>query len=392
MNILFYTEKQIDVTLGGIERATYNTARGLTDNFCHRCYSAYSVPMRNAWPGDSPFVEEIWLDASETGVTRLLHFISNHDIDVVISQNSYQMVSLLAPHRERNSFKLVFAFHFEPGWEFKGLTARYYLEEATRQKSSYLAWAKVVAAPLLRLHNWVRWRSAYRSCYRKSDAVVLLSKTFFEGYHRFAGINDESKLFAVPNSLSFEVDSGERFRQDKQKIALIVSRLEEHQKRISDALLGWKYIKESPYSDGWRLLVVGDGSSRPDYERLVSNRNIRDVEFLGRQEPERFYRVSSIFLMTSVSEGWGLTLMEAQQYGVVPIAYESYPSIRDIITTGYNGVLVENGSPCQLADAVLSVMRKQDYRAALSDNCIVSCQRFSTKNVSEQWNRLLLGL
>lgn len=35
--------------------------------------------------------------------------------------------------------------------------------------------------------------------------------------------------------------------------------------------------------------------------------------------------------MTSQIESWGLVITEAQQFGVVPIAYDSYPTIHEII-------------------------------------------------------------
>lgn len=69
---------------------------------------------------------------------------------------------------------------------------------------------------------------------------------------------------------------------------------------------------------------MGDGSSKLEYETLVSNLNLKKVEFLGFQDPVPYYKNASIFLMTSSLEGFGMTLVEAQCYGVVPIVMDSF--------------------------------------------------------------------
>jgi glycosyltransferase involved in cell wall biosynthesis len=48
--------------------------------------------------------------------------------------------------------------------------------------------------------------------------------------------------------------------------------------------------------------------------------------------------------MTSAYEGWGLTLTEAQQMGVVPIAFDSFGAVYDIIENEYNGLIIPNST------------------------------------------------
>ena len=47
-------------------------------------------------------------------------------------------------------------------------------------------------------------------------------------------------------------------------------------------------------------------------------------------------------MMTSAFEGFPMTLVEAQQCGVVPVVMDSYLSLHDIVETGYNGIIVSN--------------------------------------------------
>ena len=62
-------------------------------------------------------------------------------------------------------------------------------------------------------------------------------------------------------------------------------------------------------------------------------------------------------MMTSRSEAWGLTLTEAQQMGVVPIAFDTYASLRDIITDGVDGEIIAEGDVDGYVRCVLNLMQ-----------------------------------
>ena len=93
--------------------------------------------------------------------------------------------------------------------------------------------------------------------------------------------------------------------------------------------------------------------------------------------------------MTSRVEGWGLTLTEAMQTGTVPVAFDAYASLRDIVADGETGVIVANGDVGALADAILGLIRSPDRRAALSARGIESAQRYRLDHVLDQWEAIL---
>lgn len=69
-------------------------------------------------------------------------------------------------------------------------------------------------------------------------------------------------------------------------------------------------------------------------DRLV----LKNVLFEGRQNPLSYYRRAAVFLMTSLFEGFGVTLTEAQQMGVVPMAMDSFEAVHDIINHRVSGI------------------------------------------------------
>ena len=63
----------------------------------------------------------------------------------------------------------------------------------------------------------------------------------------------------------------------------------------------------------------------------MAENDIKNIYFEGNKNPLPYYQKASVFLMTSALEGWGLTITEAQQFGVVPVAFDSYPSLHEVI-------------------------------------------------------------
>ena len=94
-------------------------------------------------------------------------------------------------------------------------------------------------------------------------------------------------------------------------------------------------------------------------------------------------------MMTSSSEGWGLTLTEAQQYGVVPIAFDSYASLHDIIQDGENGFIIPNNNISEYIEKLKLLIINQDIRKEMASKCIESSKRFSQKNIIQEWIKLL---
>ncbi len=109
-----------------------------------------------------------------------------------------------------------------------------------------------------------------------------------------------------------------------------------------------------------RLQVIGNG---PERERVrlrecakrygVENR----IEWLGYQdelEKRRILRQAKAILMTSVREGWGLVVSEANLAGTPAVAYD-VGGLRDSVLNGKTGYL-SPASPCALADQITRLL------------------------------------
>jgi 1,2-diacylglycerol 3-alpha-glucosyltransferase len=76
-------------------------------------------------------------------------------------------------------------------------------------------------------------------------------------------------------------------------------------------------------SDSAQLWVVGDGPLMSDYQRQVKQLGLTDnVRFFGAQaEPERLYQLADFFVMSSIYEPLGQTILEAMSSGLPVIAF-----------------------------------------------------------------------
>lgn len=92
--------------------------------------------------------------------------------------------------------------------------------------------------------------------------------------------------------------------------------------------------------------------------------------------------------MTSDNEGWGLTLTESLQSGVIPIAFHSFESISDIITNHKDGVIVDDGDIDGYVSALLDLMQDEGKRLLMAENAIAKSQNFAPSLVAEKWYNL----
>lgn len=119
---------------------------------------------------------------------------------------------------------------------------------------------------------------------------------------------------------------------------------------------------------------------------MVSKEKIDDVFFEGIQNDTKpYYKESSLFFMTSAFEGWGLTLTEAQQMGCVPIAFNSYSSLLDIIESQYNGVIIKDSDIATYIETTLSLMANRNELRRMAWNASESSKRFSKEKVAKMW-------
>ena len=153
----------------------------------------------------------------------------------------------------------------------------------------------------------------------------------------------------------------------------------------------WKlYQSTYPEAKEWSLRIIGNGNCASDYQYWVEKNNVPNIYFEGQVDDTiEFYLSAAVFMMTSDSEGWGLTLMEAQQMGCVPIAFNSYESIREIIQDGVNGFLVKEMNIEDFVEKLHILTINTDIRTSMAVNGLEVINRFSVNRMIGKWLDIL---
>lgn len=136
-----------------------------------------------------------------------------------------------------------------------------------------------------------------------------------------------------------------------------------------------------------KLILVGDGEERPALEKLVAEQQLtKAVKFLGaRSDIPRLLTAADAFLLSSISEGIPLTLIEAMGAGI-PIVSTDVGGIPEIIEHGVAGLLAPARDDETLATHLQSLWQNPKQRAELAANgCRRAVEQFSLEQMNRQY-------
>lgn len=372
MNICIYTDVSIKPHCGGMPDYTYWAARELTERGHHiLSMTTCAVPCAPDVAGTLVVLKAGASDL-QAQVTKLLQ---QHDIEALWMHTLQPRdVAMCRAACDAVGAKLVCHLHVNPTYQLAGYTdclaQNWYEFRRGRRRIAFLyALARYVPCYLKRI---VSERRRYRSLYRQADAIILLSERFREEFCRMSGLHRVPKLRAISNPL---LVIPEACATEKHREVLHVGRLPWQQKRVDRLLKAWRLVE--PQFPDWHLTIVGDGGGREQYEEIARLLGLQRVRFEGKQNPTRYYERARVFCLTSSFEGFGLVLTEAQAAGCVPVVFESYAAVHDIIDDGVTGCLVPPFDIEAYAETLCRLMRDEPRRAAMDAAARKSVARFS---------------
>ncbi|OGZ68547.1 MAG: hypothetical protein A3D35_02290 [Candidatus Staskawiczbacteria bacterium RIFCSPHIGHO2_02_FULL_34_9] len=145
------------------------------------------------------------------------------------------------------------------------------------------------------------------------------------------------------------------------------------------------------------LLILGEGPEEKYLKNLVTQLKIyNDVVFLGfKKNPYKYMAHSSLFVLSSVREGFGNVIVEAMACNVPVVATNCKSGPGEIINNEVNGLLVEPQNSEALSSAIIKILQNDKFAKSLSDNGLERAKYFSIeKSVKEYenvFNKLMLN-
>ena len=220
------------------------------------------------------------------------------------------------------------------------------------------------------------------------DKLVVVSRDLKHIYSEDFKNNDiKCQVEYIPNFLE---KLPKKINKLDNKNIISVGRLEP-EKGFLDLVSVFKLIE---LKDGEVYLnLVGDGSQKDKiFKNIVDNNISRKVKmpgYLDFEELNKLYEETSLYLMTSYTESFGLVLIEAMSHGIPVIAFSSAEGAKELINNGVNGYLINNRNEHEMADRAVKLLNNPDKLKELGENARTTALKYSKDEVKKMWIKLL---
>ncbi len=268
----------------------------------------------------------------------------------------------------------------------------YHMAVFLKAKYSNLKWSgKDLFKKLMGRHLY--WKLHKYSIHRQIqafiphvDKFVFLAPVFKKEYEEYLGEkSDKSKYDYCYNPLTYTKFATLDDICSKKNIVLFVGRMYDSHKNMTGLLKIWNEVEKDPKFINWRFVMVGDGADLQLSKDYAKKLKLKRVSFEGNQYPEDYFRCAKIFVMASHHEGWGMTLVEAQQKGCVPIVMDTFSSLHNIITDKENGTIIPMNDYDQYVKSLKALMSDDSTRTNYAKVGLQTCRRFTIENVCNRW-------
>lgn len=239
-------------------------------------------------------------------------------------------------------------------------------------------------------HNHYHGDMSYADKVTKSaknlDALVLVSDSLRKFYKKQLA-NTKCKCFYVPNILD---TVPEHLSKLNEKRLISVGRLS-REKAYEDLLDVFQLIHKKEPS--WRLDIIGDGAQK----NLLGDRIFAEgwtdcVKLHGFQDKTYINNLlskSSIYLMSSITESFGIVLIEAMSHGLPCVAFDSAEGATELIEDGKNGFLISYRNKEEYAKKVIELIQNKKERTQLGKNGRETSLCFTSDKVKRDWMKVL---
>lgn len=218
---------------------------------------------------------------------------------------------------------------------------------------------------------------------RKCDAMATVSN-YFVNMLKDRDLND--KVMLLHNVLPRPVveNLGKRNDTDRNVRLLFLGLICDKKGifAVLDAIAGSRELR----AKNVRLKIGGNG----EVDRLMAEIKAKKLEdyvefcgWVGPDDKDRLLRESDVYIMPSQFESFGISTLEAMGYRL-PVIVSGVGGVPDLVTDGYNGLLVEPDNVTQIRQAILRLVNNPDERHRMGEMSAIHADDFSREKIVKQ--------
>lgn len=222
------------------------------------------------------------------------------------------------------------------------------------------------------------WMNSLLRHLKRLDKMVVLTDSALNDWPEL------SNVVKIPDALPFKIEGKSEL---SAKRVLSIGRYA-YDKGNDLLLQAWAII-EKQYPD-WNLEVYGNGNKEPYQKQMVDlGVDQQRCHLLGPvADVKKEYLSSSVFVLPSRFEGFGLVIIEAMACGVPVVAFDCENGPRSIITDGENGFLIPPFDISLFAEKVMLLMKDHKLRFRMGTNAQKTASQYEIDRIGQQWKRL----
>jgi glycosyltransferase involved in cell wall biosynthesis len=258
---------------------------------------------------------------------------------------------------------------------------------------------------------WVRADNPVSQEYKKSKKIVAVKKLVLQNilfkflidkclycgkqsreFFKFYGV-PERKLLATPHAVHNDYFQAASVHDKSELTKIKIKYSIPPEKKV--ILFVGKYIPEKRpvdlleafaklSSNGYCLVMVGEGPMRPEIERRIAEHKLQHVYltgFINQSEIPLYYSIADVFVLSSGSETWGLAVNEAMNFAKPVIVSDACGCSEDLVVHGENGFVYETGNTEQLAGYLKKILEDDKLREKAGERSKEIVNSYSIGNI-----------
>ena len=359
---------------GGIESSTVNTANELSEDYKVNIVSFYNL-KRNIENTIKESIKVKHLYKGEPNKEDLIDAIKNKKVLSIITNGAKAINILLLKQYlvSKAMYECDSLYVVSTRNEFSIILNEYGNKNALK-----------IAQEHMHHRDNKKYIGNFKYHFYNIDYLFALTKSLKNDYEKFFENNKHTKVVVVPNIIYLPKKKSSL----KSNNLITISRLNSI-KRIDDMIKIFSKIDNKKS----KLYIVGDGEELPQLKATVEELKLsKRVIFTGyktKEEMEEYILDSSIFLLTSWSEGLPMVLLEAMSYGVPCIAFKTKSGVADIIDNDVNGFIIEGRNKEKYVEKIDELLDNKKLLNEFSKNSLNKAKEFTSSKIIKKWQEVL---